>query len=71
MAEDFLKIQNVSKLYAGVQALDNVSMSIGQGEVHCLVDVRISSNHSVILRNVLCDVRISSFKVFMKKEPKR
>jgi hypothetical protein len=35
-------------------------------------DVRISSTHSVILRSVLCDVRISSFKVFMKnKKPKK
>jgi hypothetical protein len=32
----------------------------------------ISSNHSVILRSVFCDVRISSFKVFMKnKKPKK
>jgi len=31
-------------------------------------DVAISSNHSVILRSVLSDVRISSFKVFMKKK---
>jgi hypothetical protein len=36
-----------------------------------LGDVAISSTHSVILRSVLCDVRIPSFKVFMKKEIKR
>jgi hypothetical protein len=29
--------------------------------------VRIPSSHSVILRSVLCDVRISSFKAFIKK----
>jgi hypothetical protein len=30
----------------------------------------ISSIHSIILRSVFCDVRISSFKGFMKKESK-
>ena len=48
MAEDFLRIQNVSKLYAGVQALDNVSMSIGQGEVHCLVGENGSGKSTLI-----------------------
>jgi len=43
----------------------------GLGNGLNLRDMAIASTHSVILRNVLCDVRISSFKVFMKKEPKR
>ena len=33
-----------------------------------LDDVAISSTHSVILRSVLCDVRISSFKEFLKNK---
>lgn len=48
MAEEFLKIQNVSKFYAGVQALDKVSMSIGKGEIHCLVGENGSGKSTLI-----------------------
>ena len=37
MAEKLLKVQNISKSYVGVQALDNVSMSINKGEIQSLV----------------------------------
>jgi len=33
----FLKLENVSKAFPGVQALDNVSLEISKGEIHCLV----------------------------------
>jgi hypothetical protein len=36
-----------------------------------LLPSREKESKSVIPRSVLCDVRIPSFKVFMKKEPKR
>jgi len=48
MVEEFLKIQNVSKSYAGVQALDKVSMSIGKGEIHCLVGENGSGKSTLI-----------------------
>ena len=48
MAEELLKIQNVSKSYAGVRALDNVNMSIGKGEVHCLVGENGSGKSTLI-----------------------
>jgi|ADurb_Oil_03_Slu_FD_contig_91_96922_length_784_multi_2_in_0_out_0_2 hypothetical protein len=38
--------------------------------VFWLNDVAISSTHTVILRSVLCDVRISSFKEFIRKKTK-
>jgi len=48
MVEEFLKIRNVSKSYAGVQALDKVSMSIGKGEIHCLVGENGSGKSTLI-----------------------
>ncbi|MBP9015215.1 MAG: sugar ABC transporter ATP-binding protein [Candidatus Atribacteria bacterium] len=48
MVEEFLKIQNVSKSYAGVQALDKVSMSIDKGEIHCLVGENGSGKSTLI-----------------------
>ncbi|MDK2897672.1 MAG: simple sugar transport system ATP-binding protein [Candidatus Atribacteria bacterium] len=48
MAEEFLKIQNVSKSYAGVRALNKVSMSIGKGEIHCLVGENGSGKSTLI-----------------------
>jgi ribose transport system ATP-binding protein len=33
----FLKLENVSKAFPGVQALSNVSLEINKGEIHCLV----------------------------------
>jgi len=37
MAKELLEVKNISKAYTGVQALDNVSISIKRGEIHCLV----------------------------------
>ncbi len=37
MSAPFLKLENVSKAFPGVQALDSVSMEIYKGEIHCLV----------------------------------
>lgn len=36
MPEHFLKVTNISKSFAGVQALQNVSLTINPGEIRCL-----------------------------------
>jgi simple sugar transport system ATP-binding protein len=48
MAEAFLEVRSISKAYAGVQALKDVSLSIGAGEVHCLVGENGSGKSTLI-----------------------
>jgi simple sugar transport system ATP-binding protein len=52
MAEDYvLQIKGLSKAFPGVQALDHVDMSVGYGEVHCLVGEN-GSGKSTLIRSV-------------------
>ena len=37
MKMQFLEMQNITKDFPGVRALDSISISLGQGEVHALV----------------------------------
>jgi ribose transport system ATP-binding protein len=37
MTEPILEVENITKIYPGVRALDNVSLSIEKGCVHCIV----------------------------------
>ncbi|MCE7989587.1 MAG: sugar ABC transporter ATP-binding protein [Caldilinea sp. CFX5] len=37
MTNPFLNLTNISKAFAGVQALDDVSLTIERGRIHCLV----------------------------------
>ncbi len=37
MVTPILEMRNITKTFAGVKALDNVSFSVAQGEIHCLV----------------------------------
>lgn len=48
MAEALLEVRNVSKSYVGVQALDNVDLTVGHGEVHCLVGENGSGKSTLI-----------------------
>ena len=48
MKETFLEARNISKSYEGVQALNDVSLTIGKGEVHCLVGENGSGKSTMI-----------------------
>ena len=48
MAEELLKVKNISKSYVGVQALDNVNMSINKGEIQSLVGENGSGKSTLI-----------------------
>ena len=44
----FLEVKNISKAFVGVQALDDVSISIDLGEIHCLVGENGSGKSTLI-----------------------
>lgn len=48
MSELFLELKNITKTFVGVKALDNVDISIGKGEIHCLVGENGSGKSTLI-----------------------
>lgn len=48
MAQEFLRVNHISKYFAGVTALDNVSFSINRGEIRCLVGENGSGKSTMI-----------------------
>ena len=48
MRDLLLEVSNISKSYAGVKALDKVSLYIGKGEIHCLVGENGSGKSTLI-----------------------
>jgi simple sugar transport system ATP-binding protein len=48
MADAFLEARGISKAYEGVQALRDVSLTIGRGEIHCLVGENGSGKSTLI-----------------------
>ncbi len=48
MADNVLEVKHIFKAYQGVQALRDVSLSVGRGEVHCLVGENGSGKSTLI-----------------------
>ena len=48
MAEEFLTVNNISKSFAGVKALEDVSLTIEPGTIHCLVGENGSGKSTLI-----------------------
>src|SRR5450759_1716262 len=48
MPEELLCVNNITKSYAGVKALEDVSLNINRGEIHCLVGENGSGKSTLI-----------------------
>ena len=48
MAKDFLTLKNIHKYFSGVHALDDLSISIKEGEIHCLAGENGSGKSTLI-----------------------
>lgn len=48
MAESLLEARNICKSFVGVKALDDVSIDIGKGEIHCLIGENGSGKSTLI-----------------------
>ncbi len=48
MAQNIIRVENVSKAFGGVQALDEVNLEIKAGEIHCLVGENGSGKSTMI-----------------------
>lgn len=48
MSEVFLEAKNISKSFVGVKALDQVDLTIGVGEIHCLIGENGSGKSTLI-----------------------
>ncbi|MFA5513877.1 MAG: sugar ABC transporter ATP-binding protein [Sphaerochaetaceae bacterium] len=48
MEDVFLEARNISKTFVGVKALDDVDLTIGKGEIHCLIGENGSGKSTLI-----------------------
>lgn len=48
MSEVFLEAKHISKSFVGVKALDDVDLTIGKGEIHCLIGENGSGKSTLI-----------------------
>jgi simple sugar transport system ATP-binding protein len=70
MNAELLVIKNASKAYAGVQALDCVSMTIRRGEIHCLVGEN-GSGKSTLIKTLAGVVRVDDGEIIINGHPYR
>ena len=54
MAKILLEMQNITKIFPGVKALDNVNLQVEEGEIHALVGENGAGKST--LMNVLCGI---------------
>jgi ABC-type sugar transport system ATPase subunit len=64
----FLQLKNISKAYPGVQALDNVSISIRKGEVHALVGEN-GAGKSTLIKILAGAIQSDSGEIILKGKP--
>ncbi len=48
MAESLIELRHVGKRFAGIKALDDVSLSVRRGEIHCLAGENGSGKSTII-----------------------
>ena len=48
MPETILKLNGISKAFSGVQALDNVSIELIKGGIHCLIGENGSGKSTLV-----------------------
>ncbi|TVR04411.1 MAG: sugar ABC transporter ATP-binding protein [Spirochaetaceae bacterium] len=64
MVQALLEVRNIRKAYAGVQALDDVSLTVAPGEVHCLVGEN-GSGKSTLIKTVGGAVQADSGEIII------
>lgn len=69
MASLFLEMKNISKRYAGVQALDSVDFNIKSGEVHCLAGTNGSGKSTIIKIISGVETPDEGSEIFIEGEP--
>ncbi len=67
-SEYLLRLEGVSKSYGGLRALDDVSVRIGYGEIHCLVGQN-GSGKSTLIKIVSGVERADSGEILFENKP--
>lgn len=65
MAEKILKMQNVSKVYSGIKALDNVDFELNKGEILCLLGEN-GAGKSTLMKILSGVIQPTSGEIFLE-----